>query len=63
MDTTTLVLKADSRGWVSTPPERRAALLAEFARSGLSATQFAALLGVTLTIDAQAAAYAVFLKM
>jgi transposase-like protein len=46
MDTTTLVLKTDSRGRVSTPPERRAALLAEFARSGLSATQFAALVGV-----------------
>lgn len=46
MDTTTLVLKTDSRGRVRTPPERRAALLAEFARSGLSATRFAALVGV-----------------
>lgn len=46
MDTTTLVLKTDSRGRVRTPPERRAALLAEFARSGLWATRFAALVGV-----------------
>lgn len=46
MDTTTLVLKTDICGRVRTPPERRAALLAEFARSGLSATRFAALVGV-----------------
>ncbi len=46
MDTTTLVLKTDSRGRVRTPPERRAALLAEFERSGLSAARFAALVGV-----------------
>jgi transposase-like protein len=46
MDTDAIVLKTDSRGRVRTPPERRAALLAEFARSGLSATKFAALAGV-----------------
>jgi hypothetical protein len=45
MDTTTLVLKTDSRGRGRTPPERCVALLAEGARSSLSATNFAALAG------------------
>ncbi len=30
------ILKTDTRGRVRVPPERRAALLAEFERSGLS---------------------------
>jgi hypothetical protein len=46
MDTSTIILKTDSRGRVLTPPERRAALLAEFERSGLPATKFSALVGV-----------------
>ena len=46
MDTTSIILKTDSRGRVRTPPERRAALVAEFERSGLPATKFSALVGV-----------------
>lgn len=46
MDTTSRILKTDSRGRVHTPPERRLALVAEFERSGLSAMKFAALAGV-----------------
>jgi transposase-like protein len=40
------ILKTDTRGRVRVPPERRAALLAEFERSGLSALKFAELAGV-----------------
>jgi len=40
------VLKQDTRGRVRTPPERREALLEEFAHSGLSAAKFAKLVGV-----------------
>jgi hypothetical protein len=46
MGTTSMILKTDSRGRVRTPPERREALLAEFERSGLSATKFSAMVGV-----------------
>jgi hypothetical protein len=46
MDTSTIILKTDSRGRVLTPPERRAELLAEFERSGLPVTKFSALVGV-----------------
>ena len=40
------VLKSDVLGRVQTPPERRAALLDEFERSGLTGQKFAALVGV-----------------
>lgn len=40
------LLKTDVRGRVQTPPGRRAAILAEFDRSGLSAAQFARLVGI-----------------
>jgi hypothetical protein len=40
------VLKTDARGRVRVPRERRAALLAEFAASAMSAAQFARLTGV-----------------
>ncbi len=40
------VLKSDVLGRVRTPPERRAALLDEFERSGLTGQKFAALVGV-----------------
>ena len=40
------LLKTDTRGRVRTPAKRRRALLEEFARSGLSARKFAALVGV-----------------
>lgn len=46
MDTTSIILKTDQLGRVRTPPDRKDALLAEFARSGLPATKFAALAGV-----------------
>jgi hypothetical protein len=46
MDTTSMILKTDSRGRVRTPVGRREELLDEFERSGLSATKFAALVGV-----------------
>jgi hypothetical protein len=46
MGTTSMILKTDSRGRVRTPPERREALVAEFERSGLSATKFSAMVGV-----------------
>jgi hypothetical protein len=46
MDTTSIILKTDSRGRVRTPAQRRAQLLAEFERSGLLATKFAELVGV-----------------
>jgi hypothetical protein len=40
------VLKTDEAGRVRTPVERREQLLAEFDRSGLSGSKFAALVGV-----------------
>ena len=40
------ILKADVLGRVRTPKARREALLAEFARSGVSGRKFAALVGV-----------------
>ena len=40
------VLKQDRRGRVRVPPERREGLLAEFARSGLSAASFARMVGM-----------------
>jgi transposase-like protein len=45
-DTTSIILKTDSRGRVRTPLQRREELVAEFERSGLPATRFAALVGV-----------------
>jgi hypothetical protein len=45
MDTSTIILKTDSRGGVLIQPKRRAELLAEFERSGLPATKFSALVG------------------
>lgn len=41
MDTTSIILKTDSRGRVRMVPQRRAELLLEFERSGLPATKFA----------------------
>lgn len=46
MDTTSIILKTDSRGRVRMPPQRREELLLEFERSGLPATKFAELAGV-----------------
>lgn len=46
MDKTSLVLKQDELGRVRTPRERRALLVEEFQRSGLSASKFAQLAGV-----------------
>lgn len=46
MEQTDQILKQDAAGRVWTPVERREALLDEFERSGLPATQFAAHLGV-----------------
>jgi transposase-like protein len=46
MNTTSMVLKQDGLGRVRTPAARREELLAEYARSGLSAARFAALVGV-----------------
>jgi hypothetical protein len=43
---TNRVLKVDKRGRVRSTPEQRAEVLAEFDRSGLSGTKFAALAGV-----------------
>jgi hypothetical protein len=40
------ILKTDTRGRVQTPPARRESLLDEFERSGLSASKFAALVGI-----------------
>ena len=40
------ILKTDRLGRVRTPPERRAALLEEFAKSGMSGTKFAEFIGV-----------------
>lgn len=49
MDTTSIILKPDSRGRVRMPPQRREELLAEFERSGLPATKFAELAGGALS--------------
>jgi hypothetical protein len=46
MDTTSIILKTDSRGRVRMPLRRREELLLEFERSGLPATKFAQLAGV-----------------
>ena len=46
MDTTSIILKTDSRGRVRVPPQRREELLVEFERSGLPTTKFAQLAGV-----------------
>jgi transposase-like protein len=46
MNTTSIILKRDTRGRVRTPVERQRAVVAEFERSGLSAMKFAALVGV-----------------
>jgi hypothetical protein len=40
------ILKTDTKGRVQTPPARRESLLDEFERSGLSASKFAALVGI-----------------
>ena len=40
------ILKIDTQGRVQTPPARRESLLDEFAKSGLSAKQFAELSGI-----------------
>ena len=40
------ILKTDTLGRVRTPRERREALLEEFAKSGMSGTKFAELIGV-----------------
>jgi len=47
------LLKADARGRVRATPERRAAILAEFDRSGVSAAQFARLAGIKYSTFAQ----------
>jgi hypothetical protein len=43
---TSLIIRSDVRGRVLTPRARREALLAEFDRSGVSATRFAELSGI-----------------
>jgi hypothetical protein len=40
------ILKVDEAGRIRTPPEKRAALLAEFDRSGMTGAQFARFSGV-----------------
>jgi hypothetical protein len=40
------ILKTDTKGRVQTPAARRESLLGEFERSGLSASKFAALVGI-----------------
>jgi transposase-like protein len=47
------LLKTDARGRVRATPERRAAILAEFERSGVSAAQFARLAGINYSTFAQ----------
>jgi transposase-like protein len=47
------LLKADACGRVRSTPERRAAILAEFERSGVSAAQFARLAGIKYSTFAQ----------
>jgi hypothetical protein len=46
IEATGSVLKTDGLGRIRTPPERKAKLLDEFERSGLSGFKFAALVGV-----------------
>ena len=46
MQERSIVLKRDVRGRVCTPAKQRAAVVAEFERSGLPGTQFAKLVGV-----------------
>ena len=46
MDKTSLILKRDELGRVRTPVEKRAMVVEEFKRSGLSARKFAQLAGV-----------------
>lgn len=46
MQERSIVLKRDVRGRVCTPPEQRAAVVAEFERSGLPGTQFSKLVGM-----------------
>jgi hypothetical protein len=41
-----VILKTDTKGRVQTPPARRESLLDEFEHSGLSASKFAALVGI-----------------
>lgn len=43
-------MKRDVRGRVRPPPEHRAAMVAEFERSGLPGTQFAKLVGMKYRI-------------
>jgi transposase len=45
-DADSLILKADTRGRMLTPPDRRERLLDEFERSGLSGLKYAALVGI-----------------
>jgi transposase-like protein len=47
------LLKTDAHGRVRATPERRAAILAEFERSGVSAAQFARLAGLKYSTFAQ----------
>jgi transposase-like protein len=47
------LLKTDTQGRVRATPERRAAILAEFERSGVSAAQFARLAGIKYSTFAQ----------
>jgi transposase-like protein len=47
------LLKTDAHGRVRATPERRAAILAEFERSGVSAAQFARLVGLKYSTFAQ----------
>jgi transposase-like protein len=47
------LLKTDVPGRVRVTPERRAAILAEFDRSGVSAAQFARLAGINYSTFAQ----------
>jgi transposase-like protein len=47
------LLKTDAHGRVRATPERRAAILAEFERSGVSAAQFARLAGIKYSTFAQ----------
>ena len=46
MQERSIVLKRDVRGRVRTPPEQRAAVVAEFERSGLPGTQLSKLVGM-----------------
>jgi transposase-like protein len=48
-----VTLKTDTHGRVRSTPERRAAILAEFEHSGVSAAQFAKLAGINYSTFAQ----------